>query len=157
MGALSHFDISNNGLYVAGAKAITEGLKGNQVMTELNISGNDMGRTSMYGSYDVSGVAALADVIPGMRALLSLDMSKNLLCNREAGKVLSQMLAVNTVLKKLGVSNNIGFGARDSPGFAQELSAGIKDNGAMTSLNLGSNNLRVEGAKIIAAVLPKCT
>jgi hypothetical protein len=32
-----------------------------------------------------------------------------------------------------------------------------KDNGAMTSLNLASNMLRVEGAKIIAAVLPTCT
>jgi hypothetical protein len=32
-----------------------------------------------------------------------------------------------------------------------------KDNGAMTSLNLASNNLCVEGAKIIAACLLKCT
>jgi hypothetical protein len=32
-----------------------------------------------------------------------------------------------------------------------------KDNGAMASLNLASNNLRVEGAKFIAAILPKCT
>jgi hypothetical protein len=30
-------------------------------------------------------------------------------------------------------------------------------NGAMTSLNLASNILGVEGAKIIAAFLPKCT
>jgi hypothetical protein len=33
----------------------------------------------------------------------------------------------------------------------------IKDMGAMTSLNLASNKLGVEGAKIIAAILPKCT
>jgi hypothetical protein len=32
-----------------------------------------------------------------------------------------------------------------------------KDNGAMTSLNLSYNGLGIEGAKIIAAVLPKCT
>ena len=33
----------------------------------------------------------------------------------------------------------------------------IPDMGAMTSLNLASNELGVEGAKIIAACLPKCT
>jgi hypothetical protein len=33
----------------------------------------------------------------------------------------------------------------------------IPDMRAMTSLNLASNSLGVEGAKIIAVVLPKCT
>ena len=33
----------------------------------------------------------------------------------------------------------------------------IPDMRAMTSLNLASNKLSVEGAKIIAACLPKCT
>jgi hypothetical protein len=103
------------------------------------------------------GLVAIANAIRDMGALLSLDMSKNLLCNREAGKVLSQMLAVNTVLEELDVSDNQGPGTRDGPGFAHELSAGIRDNGAMTSLSLASNGLGVEGAKIIAAILPKCT
>jgi hypothetical protein len=33
----------------------------------------------------------------------------------------------------------------------------IPNMGAMTSLNLASNELGVEGAKIIATCLPKCT
>jgi hypothetical protein len=33
----------------------------------------------------------------------------------------------------------------------------IKDMGAMMSLNLASNSLGVEGAKVVAAFLPKCT
>jgi hypothetical protein len=33
----------------------------------------------------------------------------------------------------------------------------IRDNRAMTSLNLASNRIGAEGAKIIAAFLPKCT
>jgi hypothetical protein len=37
------------------------------------------------------------------------------------------------------------------------LADAIKDMGAMTSLSLASNGLGVEGAKIIAAVLPECT
>ena len=32
-----------------------------------------------------------------------------------------------------------------------------RDKGAMVSLNLASNDFGVEGAKFIAAVLPKCT
>jgi hypothetical protein len=45
------------------------------------------------------------------------------------------------------------------PGDAILISAWVshKDNGAMTSLNLASNKLGAEGAKIIAACLPKCT
>jgi hypothetical protein len=37
------------------------------------------------------------------------------------------------------------------------LANAIPDMGAMTSLNLASNGLGVKEAKIIAAVLPKCT
>jgi hypothetical protein len=37
------------------------------------------------------------------------------------------------------------------------LAAEVVDNGAMTSLNLASNIFGVEGAKIVAAFLPKCT
>jgi hypothetical protein len=37
------------------------------------------------------------------------------------------------------------------------LAVAIKDMGAMASLNIASNELRAEGAKIIAFYLPKCT
>jgi Ran GTPase-activating protein (RanGAP) involved in mRNA processing and transport len=150
-GALSHFDISSNSLYAAGAKAIAKGLKDNQVVTELNISGNGMGRRSITGSSDMSGVAALADVIPGMRAMTNLDMSGNDFYDTEAGKALGDMLAVNTVLKQLDLSDcNMQIES------TKALAVGIRDNGAMTSLNLASNGLGIEGAKIVAAVLPKC-
>ena len=48
----------------------------------------------------------------------------------------------------------------DNPGKPEGIIAianAIPDIGAMTSLNLASNDLRVEGAKAIAVVLPKCT
>jgi Ran GTPase-activating protein (RanGAP) involved in mRNA processing and transport len=72
MGVLTRLDISENGLRVAGTKALTEGLKGNQIMTELNIniSSNGMGR---------SGAIALANAMPDMGALTSLNLSSNLL------------------------------------------------------------------------------
>ena len=43
------------------------------------------------------------------------------------------------------------------PGGIIALANVIPDMGAMTSLNLASNELGVEGAKAIAACLPKCT
>jgi hypothetical protein len=167
-----------------------------------------------------------------MRALTTLILKDNKLLTPEAGKVLSGMLAANTVLKELDVSSNkweeYGQKRGDGPGFAKELAVGIsgnrallslnisnnsivaetqvqeadcqggsfnagdlvqyqgeecpvsytwndgdikivllsgikaladgiKNNEAMTSLNLASNRLGVEGAKIIAAILPKCT
>ena len=59
--------MSNNGLYSAGAKALAGALKGNTVMTELNIATNGMGKTSYYGDADMSGVTALAAAIPECR------------------------------------------------------------------------------------------
>jgi hypothetical protein len=38
-----------------------------------------------------------------------------------------------------------------------DITTDISDKRAITSLNLASNTLGVEGAKIIAACLPKCT
>jgi hypothetical protein len=74
---LTKFDISKNMLYAAGAKALAEeGLKGNQVMTELNIADNSLCYSSGVGT-DMSGVAALADAIPDMGALTSLNISDN--------------------------------------------------------------------------------
>jgi hypothetical protein len=94
MRALTAFDISKCKLNAEGGKTLAAGLKGNQVISELNISDNGMGWTS-DGSVDTSGIIAIADAIPDM--------------------------------------------------------------GALTSLNLRKNGLRVEGANFVAAVLPGCT
>jgi hypothetical protein len=49
--------------------------------------------------------------------------------------------------------SGLGMDADDAVILASEL----PDKGAMTSLDLASNKLGVEGAKIIAACIPKCT
>ena len=115
------------------------------------------------------GVIALADAIKKSWALEKLLMAKNNLCNKKAGKALATMLAGNTTLKELDVSDNQGLGAYDGPGFAQELANGVKNNGAMTSLNISSNNLGryfngnknqwisdITGVQALAAALPEC-
>jgi hypothetical protein len=75
-GALSVLSLKSNNLHADGGKALAEGLKGNTVITELDISGNDLGWDSNYVQ-DTSGVIALADAIPDMGALIKLDISSN--------------------------------------------------------------------------------
>jgi hypothetical protein len=99
------------------------------------------------------GIIALANVIPDMGALSVLSLKSNCLCNKEAGKVLVEVLAANTVMKELDLSDNTGPGAWDGAGFAQELAVGIRDNGAMTKFDISNCSLMAEGGKALAAGL----
>ena len=75
------FDISNNRLSAEGGKALAGALKGNQVMTELNIAENRLGfKAEGYEKADMSGVVAISDAIPTMGALTSLNVSNSALC-----------------------------------------------------------------------------
>jgi hypothetical protein len=78
MRALLSLDVSSNPLRVEGTKLLAKVLESNQTMTSLNISSNSM---TYDGKKDgnMSGVAALADVIPGMGALTSLNLAGNLI------------------------------------------------------------------------------
>jgi hypothetical protein len=94
-----------------------------------------------------------------MGVLTKLILKDNRLATAEAGKILSDMLAANTVLKELDVSSNCwdfneeaGTGG-DGPEFAREISKGLSDNGALTSLNLSSNELQSKGAKYVAEAI----
>ena len=132
--------------------------------------------------YPFTGVAALANAIPDMRALMTLILKDNKLLTPEAGKVFSDMLAANTVLKELDVSSNnweeFYQMKGDGPGFAKELAVGISDNGAisqftfsgddddstpvtmetsMVEADFGGKGLGISGAIMVAAFLPKCT
>jgi hypothetical protein len=56
MGALLVLSMNSNHLGVDGGKALAEGLKGNNAITELNIADNDL---TYYGE-DISGIIILA-------------------------------------------------------------------------------------------------
>jgi hypothetical protein len=95
------------------------------------------------------GVTALANVIPDVGALTKLILKDNRLATAEAGKILSHMLAANTVLKELDVSSNCWDLKRsgDQAGgngteFAQEISKGLSDNGAISVVNLEGNKIQ---------------
>ena len=60
-----------------------------------------------------------------------LSLRNNRLCNREAGKALSEMLAVNTTLENLDLENN---GIKDAGCTA--LAHGLAHNTALRSINV---------------------
>jgi hypothetical protein len=127
------------------------------------------------------GPAAIADAIKYMGALSTLCLKDNKLATKEAGKALAAALAGNSVLTELDVSNNSWYNEGDKDdgvGFAQELAAGIKDNGAiskftfsgdcsdsksvtmettMTVADFTGKGLGVSEAVMLSAFLPKCT
>jgi hypothetical protein len=89
---------------------------------------------------------------------LVLSLKDNRLATKEGGKALTKALAGNSTLKELDVSSDNwskdwGKDIGDGPGFAQELAVGIKDNGAMTSVNLLKNEIGIEQAQALASIL----
>jgi hypothetical protein len=62
------------------------------VITELEISSNVLGPDSSYGQ-DMSGVIALADAIPDMGAMTSLNLAANNL-RAEGAKIVAEAIKV---------------------------------------------------------------
>jgi hypothetical protein len=149
--------LKSNNLRADGGKALAVGLKGNQVITELNIADNNL---TNYAK-DMSGIIALADVILDMGALSSLNLLKNVIPVEQAQELVKIMQSKERLTNLCGLSGNeatLDFSNHGlGPGDVVLIANDISDMGAMTSLNLASNLLGVEGAKAIAACLPKCT
>jgi hypothetical protein len=99
MRALLSLDISSNCLRVEGTKLLAKALESNQTMTSLNISSSIMTHDGKaYG--DMSGVAALADVIPSMGALIKLDISSNVIGAEQEGDLQRICMASDIELAK---------------------------------------------------------
>ena len=124
-----------------GGKALAEGLKGNQALTELDLAGNALGLKDKWGESDTSGVVALADAIRTMEALTSLDVSDNSMCGWSSNTVsmvtprqyegLISLLGSISTLQQLNLSsNNIGADG------ATHVADAIRNNGALTSLDI---------------------
>jgi hypothetical protein len=89
---VSKLNISKNDFRAEGGRALAVGLKGNQVMTELNIAGNKLTLNASADAYDdMSGVIAVANTISGMGALSSLNLSSNMLTGPFGGEMSGNM------------------------------------------------------------------
>jgi hypothetical protein len=122
----------------AGITAWADALKANTSITELNLAKNGI---------NANDAKILAPAISDNAALSVLSLKGNKLGTKEAGKALGVMLKGNSLLKELDLSDNWVYGG-DTAGFAQGISKGLPGNGALSALNLASNNL---GKIVLAA------
>jgi hypothetical protein len=100
------------------------------------------------------GPAAIANAIKDMRAMTSLNISSN-----NIGKLVPPEGWSNQYSDGSGEWSHTdgrkqrGWPAGSKPQGVIALADGIKNMGAMTSLNLASNGLGAEGAKIVAEAI----
>jgi hypothetical protein len=135
---LRFLDISSNKL-----------TRGKQFKTSYVIS---EGEDSMY-DVDLSGVISLANAIPDMGAISSVNLLMNSI-GIEQAQALASILKAHPTLKSLcgnkGDETELDMSGKKMESWdAIMLAPEITDNGAMMSLNLASNNLWAEGAKIV--------
>jgi Leucine-rich repeat (LRR) protein len=153
---LTKFDISKCILRAEGGKALAAGLKGNRVITELNISNNDLGRNSGHIT-DTSGIIAIANAIPDMGAMTSLDVSDNNLGalvlpeGWECDKSASSWNPSKWIYKHADGREQKGDPGR--PDGIIALANAIPDMRAISSVHLLENNISVEQAQNLASIL----
>jgi hypothetical protein len=118
--------------------------------TEADLSGLDM---------DADDAIILASELSDKRAMAVLNLANNRLGKLVLPEGWSESKGCAWLY---GYTHTDGREQKEAPEGAKcegiiALANVIPDMGAMTSLNLASNELGVEGAKAIAACLPKCT
>jgi hypothetical protein len=76
-------------------------------------------------------------------------MSANRLEGAEAGKILGDAIAANTVLKELDITGDGGCDVE----FVQTFSVGLRDNRALLQLRLANNSLGITGTQFLCGSL----
>jgi Leucine-rich repeat (LRR) protein len=138
-GALTLLDISDNELGATGGAALAAGLKGNQVITEINIASNYLGLIPGRLS-DMSGVIALTDAMKDMGAMTKFDISDNVM-RADGCKAVAGALKGNTTLTELNIAKN-GMTYGDDMSAIITLADVIPDMRALTRLDISNNNIR---------------
>jgi Ran GTPase-activating protein (RanGAP) involved in mRNA processing and transport len=155
---MTKIDISSNELCAAGGKALAEALKNNQVVTELNISSNYLG-TVDGGKHkpDMSGVVALANVIPDMGALSVTNVMGNKIGKEQLAKLQESMRSKPNLVSLCGIADDateadlsgLNMDADDTIVLASEL----PDKRAISSVNLLKNVIGTDQAKALVSIL----
>lgn len=100
-------DLEDKGLGPTEGIVLAELVKFSAVLTSIDLSSNQLCGLDMFGegTYDGTGIAALAKALEVNAVLTSLDLRINNL-DAEAGKALAGALEVNAVLTKLDLRYN---------------------------------------------------
>jgi hypothetical protein len=143
--ALTKFDISNNSLYAAGAKVLATGLEGNHGITELNLGGNRLGVKDAHWNVDISGVIALADTIPDMGAISSVNLLKNHIGIEQALGLVKIMQSREKLITLCGLSKEeteLDFSGQNlGAGDAVLIANDISDMRALAKLDISNNHI----------------
>ena len=136
----------NRGLGPTEGLVLAELLKGSGVLTNLNLAYNLLcGIEDGNGSYDPSGIQALADALKSGKAVLThLNLSNNDL-DAEAGKALASALAGDAVLAHLNLNGN-SIGVEGAKALAGALKSGMA---ALTYLDVRRQGLNNEAKRAL--------
>eukprot|EP00935_MAST-01C_sp_MAST-1C-sp1_P001580 g1580.t1 len=158
---------------MTGINALAAAIPACKALTSLNISSNSLGGYDDFSKgyrewiSDMTGIKALAAAIPECKALTSLDISDQVGrygdggIGAEGAKHIAEAIKGHTYINDQKVQRFKPPGGDWSdtaptdakPEGVIALADGIKNNGALMSLNLANNELGAEGAKCIAEAI----
>jgi Ran GTPase-activating protein (RanGAP) involved in mRNA processing and transport len=135
---ITELNLSGNNIGDKEAKALADMLKENTKITKLNLLKSNLGK---------DGAEELADMLKENKKIKTLNLSNSNL-GKDGAKALADMLKENKTLTELDLSlNNIGDKG------AEELAKALKENTTLTTLKLSDNNIGDKGAKVLAEAL----
>ena len=136
--SLTDMDLSMNSIGDSGASSISQALTGNSSLAVLYLSINSIGD---------AGASCISQALTINTSLAYLDLSKNLL-GPAGASCLFWALKVNCSLNVLNLhQNNIGDVG------ASSLSLALRANSSLTVLHLGRNNIGTVGASCLSQAL----
>lgn len=151
---LVSLDISGNSIGDKNMIPITDKLLTNTSITELNLSENfieneglevlakAIGRLKVLnlGNNEFTDASPLTAVLSTNTVLRDLAIGDNFICDN-IGKEFGKILSVNTTLKSLNLES-CSLNCMD-------ISDGLRKNNTLTSINVGFNDIDIDGLKII--------
>jgi Ran GTPase-activating protein (RanGAP) involved in mRNA processing and transport len=136
MGGLTKMSLAKNVLGEEGTKAICEALEQNKTLKELDIRGAEY-KGNIGGSAGAKHVAKMLGV---NGALTKLSLAQNKL-DEEGTKAICEALEQNMTLKELDISGDWQVSNTGGSAGAKHVAKIVRVNGALTSLDLSSNQL----------------
>ena len=136
--SLQELNMSYNRIYSSGVIKIAEAIKVNTTLKVLNINGN---------TTSDKGADAISDSLKSNNSLQELNMSNNWIYSWGAIKI-AEAIKVNTTLKILNINGN----TISDDGVAA-ISDSLKSNNSLQELYMECNNITSKGAKMIAEAI----
>jgi hypothetical protein len=161
MGAILSVNLLKNGIGVEQARALVIILKEHSTLKSL--CGNNGDETELDMSGKMNGAEDAIMLVPEIidnGAMTALNISSNSIVSEyymkapRKGIKVGELIDGNPVIEQEDSGGNIKVVQLDG---IKAIAGAIPDMRALTKFDISKNDLMTEGAKIIAAILPKCT